>query len=206
MESYLRYRGSQFVDRFDANSYLYITKAMDYFDLTNGSGSLAAAFEAVAARFLVISFSSDWLYRSYQSQEMVRALRRPQVRRGVLRTAIQLRARCVPGGRGGANRTGSRLPGQHVRDGARMSWREPDATQAKPRPLYGAAGAQRLRHYRRDCGAATPRCSIWVAAKANCWRGWRPTRAWMRAAWRIEPAQGAARHRARRLGLPRRYR
>ena len=45
MESYLRYRGSQFVDRFDANSYLYITKAMDYFDLTSGHGSIAAALE-----------------------------------------------------------------------------------------------------------------------------------------------------------------
>jgi homoserine O-acetyltransferase len=75
VESYLRYRGSQFVNRFDANSYLYITKAMDYFDLSNGSGSVAEAFGRVAARFLVISFSSDWLYPSYQSQEIVRALR-----------------------------------------------------------------------------------------------------------------------------------
>jgi homoserine O-acetyltransferase len=75
VESYLRYRGSEFVTRFDANSYLYITKAMDYFDLTNGHGSLAAAFERTEARFLVISFSSDWLYPSYQSQEIVRALR-----------------------------------------------------------------------------------------------------------------------------------
>jgi homoserine O-acetyltransferase len=75
VESYLRYRGNQFVNRFDANSYLYITKAMDYFDLTNGHGSLAAAFERTCARFLVISFSSDWLYPSYQSQEIVRALR-----------------------------------------------------------------------------------------------------------------------------------
>jgi homoserine O-acetyltransferase len=75
VESYLRYRGSEFVSRFDANSYLYITKAMDYFDLTNGSGSLGAAFEKATARFLVISFSSDWLYPSYQSQEVVRALR-----------------------------------------------------------------------------------------------------------------------------------
>jgi homoserine O-acetyltransferase/O-succinyltransferase len=75
VESYLRFRGSQFVGRFDANSYLYITKAMDYFDLTNGRGSLAAALEKTKARFLVISFSSDWLYPSYQSQEMVRALR-----------------------------------------------------------------------------------------------------------------------------------
>ena len=75
VESYLRYRGSQFVSRFDANSYLFITKAMDYFDLTNGRGSMAATFERVDARFLVISFSSDWLYPSYQSQEIVRALR-----------------------------------------------------------------------------------------------------------------------------------
>jgi homoserine O-acetyltransferase/O-succinyltransferase len=75
VESYLRYRGTEFVSRFDANSYLYITKAMDYFDLTNGNGSLGAAFEKATARFLVISFSSDWLYPSYQSQEVVRALR-----------------------------------------------------------------------------------------------------------------------------------
>ncbi len=75
VESYLRYRGSQFVNRFDANSYLYITKAMDYFDLTGGRGSIAAALDPAQARFLVISFSSDWLYPSYQSQEMVRALR-----------------------------------------------------------------------------------------------------------------------------------
>jgi homoserine O-acetyltransferase len=75
VESYLRYRGNEFVSRFDANSYLYITKAMDYFDLSNGNGSLAAAFERATARFLVISFSSDWLYPSYQSQEIVRALR-----------------------------------------------------------------------------------------------------------------------------------
>jgi len=75
VESYLRYRGSQFVNRFDANSYLYITKAMDYFDLTNGHGSLTAALAGVKARFLVISFSSDWLYPTYQSQEIVRALR-----------------------------------------------------------------------------------------------------------------------------------
>ncbi|HEY2013774.1 MAG TPA: homoserine O-acetyltransferase [Bryobacteraceae bacterium] len=76
VESYLRYRGSQFVTRFDANSYLYITKAMDYFDLTSGRGTVAEALERAQARFLVISFSSDWLYPSYQSQEMVRALRR----------------------------------------------------------------------------------------------------------------------------------
>lgn len=75
VESYLRYRGSQFVGRFDANSYLYITKAMDYFDLSAGFPSLAASLERARSRFLVISFTSDWLYPSYQSQEMVNALR-----------------------------------------------------------------------------------------------------------------------------------
>lgn len=76
VESYLRYRGSQFVDRFDANSYLYITKAMDYFDLAAGRApTLAASLERATCRFLVISFTSDWLYPSYQSLEVVSALR-----------------------------------------------------------------------------------------------------------------------------------
>jgi len=75
VESYLRHRGSQFVDRFDANSYLYITKAMDLFDASHGRLSLAAALEQVQSRFLVISFTSDWLYPTYQSLEIVSALR-----------------------------------------------------------------------------------------------------------------------------------
>ena len=77
VESYLRYRGSQFVDRFDANSYLYITKAMDYFDLSAGYASLAAALDRTLARFLVLSFTSDWLYPSYQSLETVQRAARP---------------------------------------------------------------------------------------------------------------------------------
>ncbi len=77
VESYLRYRGNQFVSRFDANSYLYITKAEDYFDLTNGTGTFSRRVpDPVDTRFLVISFTSDWLYPSYQSQEIVRVLRR----------------------------------------------------------------------------------------------------------------------------------
>jgi len=75
VESYLRYRGNQFVDRFDANSYLYITKAMDYYDLSLGYASLAASLERATARFLVLSFTSDWLYPTYQSLEIVNALR-----------------------------------------------------------------------------------------------------------------------------------
>jgi homoserine O-acetyltransferase len=75
VESYLYYKGDSFIKRFDANTYLYITKAIDYFDLTNGQKSLAKVFEHVKAKFLVISFSSDWLYPSYQSKEIVRALK-----------------------------------------------------------------------------------------------------------------------------------
>ncbi len=74
VESYLQYRGSKFVDRFDANSYIYITRAMDSFDLTE-RGALPTLFEGVNTRFLVVSFTSDWLYPPYQSQEIVSALR-----------------------------------------------------------------------------------------------------------------------------------
>ena len=76
VESYLRYKGDHFVDRFDANSYLYISKAMDYFDLAQPHGKLGVAFANVKAKFLVISFSSDWLFPSYQSKEIVSACRR----------------------------------------------------------------------------------------------------------------------------------
>jgi homoserine O-acetyltransferase/O-succinyltransferase len=75
VESYLHYQGTKFVDRFDANSYLYITKAIDYFDLKKDYGTLHNAFANVEANFLVVSFTSDWLYPSPQSKEIVQALR-----------------------------------------------------------------------------------------------------------------------------------
>jgi len=76
IESYLKHNGDKFTRRFDANSYLYVTKALDYFDPAGQQGgSLAAAFEnATDTAFLVISFTSDWLYPSYHSKELVRAL------------------------------------------------------------------------------------------------------------------------------------
>ena len=75
VESYLRYQGISFVDRFDANSYLYITRAMDYFDLAASyDGVLANAFRGCSTRFCVISFSSDWLFPTAESRELVRAL------------------------------------------------------------------------------------------------------------------------------------
>ena len=67
VESYLRYRGVQFVSRFDANSYIVITRAMDTFDMTPTSDALEDCFIRGDTRFLVISFTSDWLYPSYQS-------------------------------------------------------------------------------------------------------------------------------------------
>ncbi len=75
VESYLRHQGSTFVDRFDANSYLYITRAMDYFDLAaDYGGTLAAAFQDTPVRFCVISFTGDWLFPTPESRDLVRAL------------------------------------------------------------------------------------------------------------------------------------
>ena len=74
VESYLRHQGSTFVDRFDANSYLYITRAMDYFDLAAEHGSVAAAFTGASTRFCIISFTSDWLFPTSESRELVHAL------------------------------------------------------------------------------------------------------------------------------------
>jgi homoserine O-acetyltransferase len=76
VESYLRHQGETFVDRFDANAYLYITRAMDYFDLAAAhGGSLTAAFQrARDVRFCVVSFTSDWLYPTVESRSIVRAL------------------------------------------------------------------------------------------------------------------------------------
>jgi len=74
VETYLNYQGRSFVERFDANSYLYITKAADYFDLEREYGTLAAAFRDARSRFLVVSVASDWLFTPGQSAEIVNAL------------------------------------------------------------------------------------------------------------------------------------
>jgi homoserine O-acetyltransferase len=75
IESYLRHQGVTFVERFDANSYLYVTRAMDYFDLAEEHGGrLADAFRGSKARFCVISFTSDWLFPTEENRAIVRAL------------------------------------------------------------------------------------------------------------------------------------
>jgi homoserine O-acetyltransferase len=76
VESYLEYQGDRFVERFDANSYIYLTKAMDYYDFASRFGSIDAAVERTACSFLVISYSSDWLFPTYQSKELVYAMMR----------------------------------------------------------------------------------------------------------------------------------
>jgi homoserine O-acetyltransferase len=75
VESYLAYQGRKFVERFDANTYLYMTKSMDYFDLAAGHGSVAAALAETPVRFLLLTFSSDWLFPTYQTQGLVNAIR-----------------------------------------------------------------------------------------------------------------------------------
>jgi homoserine O-acetyltransferase len=75
VESYLRYQGASFVERFDANSYLYITRAMDYFDLAaDHGGVLANAFKGTSTRFCIVSFTSDWLFPTSEAKKIVHAL------------------------------------------------------------------------------------------------------------------------------------
>lgn len=74
VESYLEHQGQTFVERFDANSYLYITKAVDLYDTAQKHGSLEEAFKKTNAKFLIMSFTSDWLFPTKQSKEIVNAL------------------------------------------------------------------------------------------------------------------------------------
>jgi homoserine O-acetyltransferase len=75
IESYLRHQGTSFVDRFDANSYLYLTRAMDYFDLAaEYGGVLAEAFRGTKSRFCIVSFTSDWLFPTAENKRIAHAL------------------------------------------------------------------------------------------------------------------------------------
>jgi homoserine O-acetyltransferase len=75
VESYLQYQGQRFVERFDANSYLYITRAMDYFDISAGAGGdLSKALSSIKSKMMIVSFSSDWLFPPNQAQDIVKAM------------------------------------------------------------------------------------------------------------------------------------
>jgi homoserine O-acetyltransferase len=76
VESYLHHQGTKFTHTFDANTYLYITKAMDYFDLTMGYRSLTESMKRATNKFLLIAFSGDWLFPPYQMKEIANALRK----------------------------------------------------------------------------------------------------------------------------------
>jgi homoserine O-acetyltransferase len=76
VEGYLRHQGQSFINRFDANSYLYITRAIDQFDLTDAYGSLEQAFAPVEAETLVVGFTSDWLFPPEQNRQLALALLR----------------------------------------------------------------------------------------------------------------------------------
>ena len=90
VESYLRYQGRAFIDRFDANSYLYITRALDAFDLAAESGSLEAAFAPVQATSLIIGFTSDWLFPPSQNRAIATALLRAGKRASYAELATDL--------------------------------------------------------------------------------------------------------------------
>jgi homoserine O-acetyltransferase len=76
VESYLNHQGDKFVDRFDANSYIYLTKAMDYYDLGEAYKGLDGAFSQARCSYLVVSYSTDWLFPTYQSKELVYSMMR----------------------------------------------------------------------------------------------------------------------------------
>ena len=106
VESYLRHQGSTFVDRFDANSYLYITRAMDYFDLAaEHGGSLPAAFPGNQPRFCIISFTSDWLFPTTESRAVGARAERGRRQCQLCRDRDRQGPRRLPAARAGAVRT-----------------------------------------------------------------------------------------------------
>ena len=90
VESYLRHQGQSFINRFDANSYLYITRALDQFDLAHAYGSLEAAFAPVQAETLVVGFTSDWLFPPEQNRQIALALLRSGKRASYAELATDL--------------------------------------------------------------------------------------------------------------------
>ena len=90
VEGYLRYRGDNFVKRFDANSYLYITKAIDYFNILNGNKNLGNVFKGLKAKVLVIAFKSDWLYPAVSVSGNRESLQTSGSGRHILRNKLRL--------------------------------------------------------------------------------------------------------------------
>ena len=142
-ESYLRHQGSTFVRRFDANSYLTITRAMDYFDLSaEHGGDLSLAFQGTRTRFLLTSFTSDWLFPTEEAREIVRALNKAAANVSFLEIASdkghdaflldepEFRPTLRGFLRGAAERIGVCSTGPS----ASFSWLVPGGGSASPRP------------------------------------------------------------------------
>ena len=96
MERYLNYNGYNFVDRFDTNSFLYLAKALDLYDVAWGYESLEEAFAQITAPLQFFAFSSDWLYPPAQTEEMVRATGESWQGGGLPPDHLRLRPRCLP--------------------------------------------------------------------------------------------------------------
>ena len=112
VESYLRHQADSFVKRFDANTYLYTSRALTYFDLArqHGGGSLTSALEGVSARTLLIAFSSDWLYPPAASREIAHALEHPRQAGRVPCDRGTVRPRLLPARGGAADADHPQLP------------------------------------------------------------------------------------------------
>ena len=143
VENYLRHQGISFVERFDANSYLYMTRACDYFDLAaEHGGVLANAFKGTRTRFCVISFTSDWLYPTSENREIVHALERGRRQCELRRGRDRQGPRRLPLGRAGIPRHLARVPrrlrpASRIEGGMSMDARNFTAGNAAPPELRG---------------------------------------------------------------------
>ncbi len=162
VESYLQHQGSTFVRRFDANSYLTITRAMDYFDLgADHGGDLATAFRGTRTRFLLVSFSSDWLFPTPESRRR-RARAQPRRRQRELRRDRRPTRAMTP------SCSTSRISTAPSRASCPAARRTPSCESGgRRRPLRRQEHAARSAPDRRDGGAAARACSTSAAATAG---------------------------------------
>ena len=224
VESYLRHQGESFVKRFDANTYLYTSRALTYFDLARqyGKGSLAEALRPVRARTLLIAFSSDWLYPPIGSEEIAAALRCARQGRGAACDRRALRPRLLPAGRGAPDADDpvvSCTPANLKRGSEEADFDGPSATERgafSPVRIRHAAGARRPAprpQYRRARRADLPDHELRVRGSGIGRRLFQPAGVRQHLLAHHEPhrgrvrgAHGQPRRRQRRRGLRQRHR
>ena len=163
VESYLRHQGTTFVGRFDANSYLYMTRAMDYFDLAlDYGGVLANAFRGTKTRFCVVSFTSDWLFPTPENRTIVHALNAAAANVSFVEIETDRGHDAFLLDEPELFATVSRLPLRRRAPPGRQMTRH-----AEPHHR-GASGARRPEDHRRLRDAAARACSTSAAATARC--------------------------------------